>query len=204
MTTARYTRVLACTLFAIAFAVFTLGCETGVAVGAGSHGVGVGASMGGHHKAMPPVNQLVAVMHPTEGNATHGHVIFTKVKDGIHVEADIRNLSQNSKHAIHIHEYGDARAANGTSAGGHYNPEGHDHALPHENMRHAGDLGNLESNFDGRATLDLTVHNITLNGVHNAIIGRSVIIHAKEDDGGQPTGNAGPRIAIGVIGVAKP
>ena len=53
------------------------------------------------------------------------------------------------------------------------------------------------------AQLDLTVDNITVAGMHNPIIGRSVIIHAKTDDGGQPTGNAGPRISMGVIGVAK-
>lgn len=147
----------------------------------------------------------VAVMQPTAGNQTAGTVTFTPVDDGVLVQAEITGLSPGAKHAIHVHQYGDARAEDGTSAGGHYNPEGHDHGLPgHADHRHAGDLGNLEADDQGTASFELTVDNLSTDGDHNPVIGRSVIIHAKHDDGGQPTGNAGPRIAIGVIGYAKP
>lgn len=150
------------------------------------------------------VKSLVAVMQPTGENKTKGLVIFTPTEGGITVTAKITGLSPNAKHAIHIHQFGDATdSATGKSAGGHYNPEGHDHALPTSIERHAGDLGNLSSDANGNATYSITVNNVSLTGPANAIIGRSVIIHAKGDDGGQPTGNAGPRIAIGVIGVAK-
>jgi len=141
-----------------------------------------------HHQA-GDVRQVVAVMHPTEGNSARGTVTFTHTDEGVRVVADITGLSPNGKHAIHVHEYGDARALDGTSAGGHYNPQGHRHDLPGNAPRHAGDLGNLT---------------VTLDGDVNPIIGRGVIIHAGADDGGQPTGNAGPRISIGVIGVAQP
>ena len=147
---------------------------------------------------------LVAVMTPTEGNATAGTVVFTTVEDGVHIVADITGLSANAQHAIHIHHYGDARGTDGTCAGGHYNPEGHEHGLPPAENRHAGDLGNLTADEQGVAHYEITVSNISLDGEHNPIVGRSVIIHAKPDDGGQPTGNAGARIAVGVIGYAMP
>ncbi len=149
------------------------------------------------------VNQAVAVMVSTEGNTAHGVVRFVQTDDGVHITADIAGLSANASHAIHIHEFGDLTAADGTSAGGHYNPEGHNHGLLDQEDRHAGDLGNLTTDAEGNAQLDLTVDNITIAGMHNPILGRGVIIHAKTDDGGQPTGNAGPRISMGVIGVAK-
>jgi Cu-Zn family superoxide dismutase len=151
--------------------------------------------------------QLVAVMQPTTGRTTRGVVTFTEVsgsRGGIKVVADISGLSPNGTHAIHVHQYGDVRSTNGKSAGGHYNPQGHDHALPVKSERHAGDLGNLTADYNGDAHYEITITNVTLSGRHNPIIGRGVIIHAKADDGGQPTGNAGSRIAMGVIGVAKP
>ena len=150
------------------------------------------------------VNKLVAVMHPTAGHSVQGVVWFVKVSGQVKVIADVEGLSPGANHAIHIHEFGDATMDNGKSAGGHYNPEGHPHALPTQPKRHAGDLGNLQADASGRAHYEQTVNNITLTGHTNPIIGRGVIIHAKNDDGNQPTGNAGPRIAVGVIGIAKP
>lgn len=149
------------------------------------------------------MNMLVAAMHPTQGNSTMGKVTFQQVDGGVKVVADITGLSPNAKHGFHIHEYGDCSSPDGTSAGGHYNPEGHDHALPNGHMRHAGDLGNLTADANGNAHYEITVHNISLCGTNNPILGRGVIIHAKPDDGGQPTGNAGARIACGVIGIAN-
>ena len=168
------------------------GCETGHAHHAGD----------GHAHASAGGKQLVAVMHPTLGNKVSGVVTFTESKDGIVVSAKIKGLTPNGKHAIHVHEFGDATDPSGKSAGGHYNPEGHDHALPDNDVRHAGDLGNLQADGNGHASYTITVNNISLTG-KNAVVGRGVIIHAKADDGGQPTGNAGPRISIGVIGFAK-
>lgn len=149
------------------------------------------------------VDMLVAAMHPTQGNQARGTVTFQKASDGVKVVADIQGLKPNSRHGFHIHEYGDCSAPDGTSAGGHYNPEGHDHALPNGKMRHAGDLGNITADAQGNAHYEITVHNISLCGTANPILGRGVIIHAKPDDGGQPTGNAGARIACGVIGIAN-
>ncbi len=148
---------------------------------------------------------LIANLQPTAGNDVTGTITFTQTGDKVTVDAQVSGLEPNSEHGFHIHEFGDLSKSDGTSAGGHYNPEKHDHALPTTEVRHAGDLGNLKADADGNAVLNITVDNITLiEDDDKAIIGRGVIVHAKPDDGGQPTGNAGDRIAMGVIGVMNP
>jgi Cu-Zn family superoxide dismutase len=149
--------------------------------------------------------ELVAVLSPTEGNQTTGVVTFKPVEKGrVEIEAKLTGLPLNSKHAIHIHQYGDLTSKDGKSAGDHYNPMHHPHALPDKENRHAGDFGNLESDENGNANFKLTVDNISLAGRLSPIIGRGVVVHAKLDDGSQPSGNAGDRIAVGVIGVRNP
>jgi superoxide dismutase, Cu-Zn family len=149
--------------------------------------------------------ELVAVLSPTEGNQASGVVTFRSAGKGkVEVKASVTGLAPSSKHAIHIHQYGDLTSKDGMSAGGHYNPLGHEHALPDKKVRHAGDFGNLEADANGNATLLLVVNNISLAGRLSPIIGRGVVVHAKLDDGSQPTGNAGDRIAVGVIGVRNP
>ncbi len=156
-----------------------------------------------HASAWAAVNHAVAVIHPTAGNQCSGVVHFHQTGDTVKVIAEVSGLTPNQAHGFHIHELGDASAADGTATGGHYNPEGHDHALPNSASRHAGDLGNLQADAGGKARLELTLANITIAGLRNPVLGRGVIVHAKPDDGGQPTGNAGARIGQGVIGLAK-
>lgn len=150
------------------------------------------------------VRSAVAVIRPTPGNSTGGVVRFEQEGTKVVINGRIEGLRPNSLHAIHIHEFGDATAPDAMSAGSHYNPEGHDHGLPHSEMRHAGDFGNLQANASGVAEISMDTTLISINGHHNPVLGRAVIIHAEEDDGGQPVGNAGPRIGIGVIGIAQP
>lgn len=148
------------------------------------------------------VKKAVAVIHPTEGNSVSGTVTFTKVEDGIKIVADISGLTPG-KHGFHIHQYGDCSAADGTSAGGHFNPENMKHGGPNAKVRHVGDLGNLDANKDGDAHYERLDNVIAFSGSHD-IIGRAIIIHAGNDDlTTQPTGNAGARVACGVIGIAK-
>lgn len=144
----------------------------------------------------------VAVIMPTEGNSAHGVVKFSQDGREVHVVAEIRGLDPGSKHGFHIHQFGDMTLPNGTSMGGHYNPGETDHALPDKEMRHAGDLGNVEADANGVARLDRTFTGFNL-GRRGSVIGRGVVVHALPDDGGQPTGNAGARIGYGVIGFAK-
>src|SRR5881628_4148201 len=163
----------------------------------------LGAAEHEHGESCAAVKQAIAVLHATAGNKCHGTVRFTQEGDSVKVVADIEGLNPGQKHAIHVHQFGDCTASDGMSAGGHYNPEGHQHGLPEAEKRHAGDLGNLTADNDGKAHYEITVKNITVAGTKNPIVGRGVIVHAKVDDGGQPVGNAGARIACGVIGVAK-
>lgn len=146
--------------------------------------------------------RAVAVIHPTEGNDISGTVSFTQDSAGIAIEANVSGLEPMSKHGFHIHQYGDCTADDGTSAGGHYAPDGNEHGEPGP-YTHAGDLGNLVANEDGEGNLILNSQDITLNGP-KSIIGRGIIVHANADDlESQPSGAAGPRIGCGVIGIAS-
>ena len=147
----------------------------------------------------------VAHMKPAGGASTQpsmgktsGDVHFTQTGNNVRVQAKLTGLPPG-EHGIHIHEKGDLSAPDLTSAGAHFNPEKHKHAGPTDASRHAGDLGNLTADSSGKATLDVTVSEISVGG-ENDVIGKSVIIHAKADDlKTDPSGNSGGRIAGGVI-----
>ncbi len=149
-----------------------------------------------------PVTKAVAVLHATKGNNASGIVTFTKTEGGMKVEAPLEGLTAGV-HAFHIHEFGDCSAADGASAGGHFNPAGMPHGGPDAEKRHVGDLGNITADESGVAHYERIDAHLAFDGPHS-IIGRSVIVHEKADDlTTQPTGAAGARVACGVIGVAK-
>jgi len=146
--------------------------------------------------------KAVAPLAPTKGNDVVGTVTFTKVEGGVRVVAELTGLKPG-EHGFHIHEKGDCSAPDGTSAGGHFNPGKHPHAGPDAAERHAGDLGNITANATGQAHYERVDKELKLTG-DDSIIGRSVIVHEKVDDlKTQPTGNAGARVACGVIVAAK-
>ena len=147
--------------------------------------------------------KAIAVLHSTAGSSVAGSVTFTKSGDEIKVVADITGLTPG-KHGFHIHEFGDCSSSDGSSAGGHFNPMHKAHGAPDAADRHAGDLGNIEADASGKAHLEWSDKVMKLSGA-DSIIGHAVIVHEKADDlKTQPTGNAGGRLACGVIGVAKP
>ena len=147
--------------------------------------------------------KAIAVLHSASGSQVAGSVTFTTSGDAVRVVADVTGLTPG-KHGFHIHEFGDCSAPDATSAGGHFNPTHKQHGAPEASERHVGDLGNVEADASGKAHLDWTDHTLKLSG-ENSIIGLAVIVHAKEDDlKSPPVGNAGGRLACGVIGVAKP
>ncbi len=149
-----------------------------------------------------PVNNAICVVYPTQGNTATGTVTFTRVDGGVKVVVDLQGLTKG-KHGIHIHECGDCSALDGTSAGGHFNPMGMTHGAPTDANRHEGDMGNIEADDAGKAHLEYVDKTLSLDG-DMSIIGRSVIVHRNEDDfKTQPTGNAGARVACGVIGIGK-
>jgi Cu-Zn family superoxide dismutase len=150
----------------------------------------------------PAINKAMAVIYPTIGNTVRGTISFSKGDGHIQVVANLTGLPAG-EHGFHIHQYGDASTPDGTLAGGHFNPADKSHSGPDSEERHVGDLGNISANENGVATLDRNDTLLSLDGP-NSILGRGVIIHAGADDlTSQPTGAAGARLGIGVIGVAK-
>lgn len=148
---------------------------------------------------------LAAVLTPTKGNETRGVVTFEPLEnEDVRISVRLSGLKPNAKHAMHIHEFGDISSDDGTSAGGHFNPTDKAHGLPDAEERHVGDFGNLETDGDGNANHVLTIRDLSLVEGANAIIGRALIVHAGEDKGTQPSGDAGDRIAQGVIAIANP
>jgi Cu-Zn family superoxide dismutase len=149
------------------------------------------------------LTKAVCVLKATDGNKVSGKVTFTQTEGGVLIEAHVSGLKPNSKHGFHIHEFGDISSPDGKSTGGHFNPAGHDHAGPMSEKRHVGDLGNLESDANGHAMYKRLDKVIQIHGEHT-ILSRGITIHAGTDDlKSQPTGAAGARIAVGVIGIAK-
>jgi superoxide dismutase, Cu-Zn family len=149
-----------------------------------------------------PVTKAVAVLSPLGSSGVSGTVTFTKVADGVRVAAHITGLKEGL-HGFHVHEFGDCSAPDGTSAGGHFNPSGSPHGGPHDAVRHTGDMGNVTAGADGVATLEYIDSRVAFEGP-NSILGRGVIVHANADDmKTQPTGNAGGRVACGVVGAVK-
>lgn len=149
-----------------------------------------------HHMKMTSTAVLVA----TSGSAVSGSVTFHETHDRtVHITGTIEGLTPG-KHGFHIHVNGNCDSPDGMSAGGHFAPSGGRHGAPDSNNHHLGDLGNIEADANGRAVLDLTAHgfSVALMGA-TSIDGRSIVIHAKEDDFSDPAGNSGARVACGVI-----
>jgi Cu-Zn family superoxide dismutase len=144
-----------------------------------------------------------------KGEVVKGTVFFDQddPESDVKVTGEVTGLSEGL-HGFHIHEFGDN--TNGcTSAGAHFNPYQKDHGGPDDEVRHVGDLGNVEADSNGVAKVDIADKLISLTGAHN-IIGRTLVVHADPDDLGKgghelskTTGNAGARSACGVVGIAK-
>ncbi|GAA4666858.1 hypothetical protein GCM10023197_22710 [Gordonia humi] len=146
----------------------------------------------------------VAVLGSSEG--VKGTINFTQEGDGpTTVTGSISGLKPGL-HGFHVHEFGDT--TNGClSTGPHFNPDGKHHGAPEDEIRHAGDLGNITVGDDGTANFTIIDKQIPLAGPQS-IIGRAVVVHADPDDLGKgghelskSTGNAGGRTACGIIGL---
>jgi Cu-Zn family superoxide dismutase len=150
--------------------------------------------------AEPAAPKTVEVpIQAKSGSKLTGKAMLTETSDGVKVTLAVENVSPGD-HGAHIHEKGDCSAADGASAGGHFNPGSHPHALPAGNPRHLGDLGNITVGKDGKGTLEIVAAGANLKaGDTNSFLGKAVIVHEKKDDGGQPTGNAGGRIGCAEI-----
>lgn len=128
-----------------------------------------------------------------------GRLVFTPSPDAVAVSGHLSGLGANEFHAIHIHEEGDCSAPDGSSAGGHFAPDGHRHGAPGADNAHLGDLGNLTTGPQGEVEIELQIPDARMSG-ERGLVGRAVIVHQGHDDFvSQPSGAAGARIACGVI-----
>ncbi|GAB3100580.1 hypothetical protein GCM10027159_24310 [Lysobacter terrae] len=137
---------------------------------------------------------------PASGSLVSGKLAAAPVTDGVRITGEIGGLTPNSTHAIHIHEKGDCSAADATSAGGHFNPAQQPHGRAGSGPHHGGDMDNIVADAKGVAHVDVRALGVTLGGGATNIGGRAVVVHAVQDDYvTQPSGNAGARVACGVI-----
>lgn len=145
--------------------------------------------------------KVTIVSDSGDTNGITGEITFAQEdKDSpIRISGTVRNLPAGG-HGFHVHE----KKHTGTdcsTAGGHFNPENTSHGSLTAKIRHAGDFGSIYADASGVATFDFETGSSgssTLFG-DNALYDKSVVIHASPDDFGQPTGNAGGRLACGVL-----
>mgnify|MGYP000256506137 CR=1 FL=1 len=131
-----------------------------------------------------------------------GNVVFTEEDGEVSMTAIISGLSEGT-HAIHIHEKGDCSAADGKSAGGHWNPTDEPHGeWGNAEGYHKGDIGNFEVDANGNGTVNFSTDEwcIGCGDEKKDLLGKAVIVHDGVDDyTSQPSGAAGTRVGCGVI-----
>lgn len=155
--------------------------------------------------ATSSAQQAVVVLASASGSRVSGRLTLAPMGDGVHVSGDVGGLPPRAPSGFHVHEKGDCSAVDATSAGAHFNPAGSAHGRAGTATHHAGDMDNIVADASGVAKVNVHLRGVTLGGgAPNDIANRAVIVHAAPDDyHTQPTGNAGARVACGVIKVTR-
>ena len=151
--------------------------------------------------------QARVVLAEVQGSGVTGELTFDPDGDALRLHGEMRGLKAGSVHGFHVHEVGDCSAPDATSAGGHFNPDQMQHGdRQSEGPHHAGDMPNLTAGEDGVGQVDVRLDGLQIDGdASHDVVGRAVIVHAQADDyATQPTGNAGARIACGVVELVQP
>lgn len=186
---------LALPLASTTLALLLAGCAS---PGGHDHGKGDGGMMEQHMASMKG-HVAVASLTPTQGNNVRGLLVFHEMGDHLMVHVQVSGLKPGAEHGMHIHEKGDCASADGTSAGGHFNPDGKPHG-PQNAPHHAGDMPQLKADANGVADMKFMLMGPTVAAGPASLVGRAIIVHANPDDfTTQPTGNSGARIGCGVI-----
>jgi superoxide dismutase, Cu-Zn family len=176
--------------------------EIAAAQAGGSAAAGAAPAAAAAAPAGAPASAQAVLQPAKDTPGFSGRVIFYQAGSQVRVVADVTGVSPPGNHGFHVHENGKCERDPGkdfATAGGHFNPAGTPHACPDAASHHAGDLGNIVINADGTGHVDVTTSALSLSGA-SSVVGRAIILHAAPDDcTTQPTGNAGGRLACGVI-----
>ncbi len=148
-----------------------------------------------------PLQATSVIKGLKENSEIVGDVQLLDIGSGVMVVAELKNIPVSGKHGFHIHQKASCDNG-GKAAGGHFNPKKVEHGLlmkDGDQKAHIGDMGNVEVDENGEATFTGFLSGVTLEEGETNVNGLAIILHAKEDDFGQPTGNAGSRIGCGLI-----
>ncbi len=142
-----------------------------------------------------------AELHNAQGEKV-ATATLTPAEEGVKISLAASKL-QPGPHALHIHAVGKCEPPGFTSAGPHFNPYNKKHGMKNPDGPHAGDMPNFTVGPDGTASVDVVDTRVTLGEGTNSLFhpeGTALVIHAApDDDVTDPAGNAGARIACGVI-----
>src|SRR5262245_15492231 len=140
-----------------------------------------------------------ALIEGRSGRRCTGFASFTEVPGGVSIVVDVQNVTPGL-HGLHIAEFGNCDAVNASSAGGHFDPHGAQHGSPDAPVHHAGDLGNIQVDASGAGHYERVVAGLTVGPGPFSVTYRAIVLNERRDDfESQPAGDAGARIACGVI-----
>lgn len=160
---------------------------------------GGGAGKTTHAKSTAQLGEVI--LASASGSLVSGKLMLTPMGNGVHITGEVGGVLPGSTHGFHIHENGDCSAADASTAGGHFNPAGQPHGRAIRGAHHAGDSDNIVADASGVTKINTHIMGVSLGGgAANDIAGRAFVVHAAADDyASQPSGNAGARVACGVI-----
>jgi len=147
-------------------------------------------------------NEIKTTLTSKSDSQVTGTAVFTEKNGTVTMVANMSGLTPG-EHAIHLHEKADCSAADGSSAGGHWNPTFKKHGKWGDAEHHKGDIGNFTADANGNAVVKFATSEwcIGCGDATKDITGKGLIVHKGTDDFvSQPAGNAGARVACaGVI-----